>query len=42
MSGCTVAIVDDLLTTGATMEELAVVLKAAGAVKVIGLVVAHE
>lgn len=40
--GRTVVILDDVFTTGATMNELARVLKQAGARRVIGLAVAHE
>jgi len=41
LTGKTVAVVDDVLTTGATLNELATVLKRAGADKVIGWVVAR-
>jgi len=40
--GKTVVILDDVFTTGATMNEMARVLKNAGAEQVIGLAVAHE
>ena len=40
--GKTVVVLDDVFTTGATMNELARVLKNAGAQQVIGLAVAHE
>ena len=39
--GRTVAVVDDVMTTGATLDELAAVLKAAGAVRVVNWVVAR-
>lgn len=41
LSGLRVAIVDDVLTTGATMSELARVLRRAGATEVVGWVVAR-
>ncbi len=41
LSGKTVAVVDDVITTGATLDELARVLKRAGAQQVVGWVVAR-
>ena len=41
LSGKMVAVVDDVITTGATLNELATVLKRAGARKVVGWVVAR-
>lgn len=41
LSGCRVGVVDDVMTTGATLGELARVLKRAGAAEVRGLVVAR-
>jgi ComF family protein len=41
LSGKTVAVIDDVLTTGATLNELAAVLKRAGADKVVGWIVAR-
>ena len=41
LSGKTVAVVDDVMTTGATLDELARVLKRAGAARVHNLVVAR-
>lgn len=41
LSGKTIAVVDDVLTTGATLNELATILKRAGADKVVGWVVAR-
>jgi len=41
LSGATLVLVDDVLTTGATLDEAARVLKLAGAERVIGLVVAR-
>jgi ComF family protein len=41
MQGCTVAIVDDVMTTGSTLDEVARVLKRAGATQVINRVVAR-
>lgn len=41
LDGLTVAVIDDVLTTGATLDELARVLKHAGAVRVEGWVVAR-
>jgi ComF family protein len=41
-SGKTVAVVDDVMTTGATLDELARVLKRAGAVRVENLVIARS
>ena len=38
----TVCLVDDVYTTGATMNECARILKAAGAQKVFGLVIAKK
>jgi ComF family protein len=41
LAGQTVAVVDDVITTGATLNELASVLKRAGAAKVVGWIVAR-
>jgi ComF family protein len=41
LSGKTVAVVDDVITTGATLNELATVLKRAGAARVVGWIVAR-
>ncbi len=41
LTGKTVAVVDDVITTGATLNELAVVLKRAGADKVVGWIAAR-
>ncbi len=41
LNGKTVAVIDDVLTTGATLDELAAVLKRAGARAVIGWIVAR-
>jgi len=41
LSGLTVAVVDDVMTTGATLDELARTLRRAGAARVIGWVVAR-
>jgi ComF family protein len=42
LSGKAVAVVDDVMTTGATLNELAAVLKAAGAASVHNLVIARS
>ncbi|MCK6429821.1 MAG: ComF family protein, partial [Burkholderiaceae bacterium] len=39
--GRTVVVVDDVMTTGATLDEVAAVLKRAGAARVLNLVVAR-
>ncbi len=41
LSGKTIAVIDDVLTTGATLDELASVLKRSGAREVIGWIVAR-
>jgi ComF family protein len=41
LAGATVAVVDDVMTTGATLEEIARTLKAAGASRVVNWVVAR-
>jgi len=41
LNGKTVAVIDDVLTTGATLNELAAVLKRAGAARVVGWIVAR-
>lgn len=41
LEGATVALVDDVMTTGATLHELAATLKRAGAVRVVNWVVAR-
>lgn len=42
INGKTIFLVDDVFTTGATMEEAAKTLKAAGAKKVFGIAIARE
>ncbi|MFO0260304.1 MAG: ComF family protein, partial [Planctomycetota bacterium] len=37
----TVAVIDDVMTSGGTLEEIARVLKAAGAARVVNLIVAR-
>jgi len=41
LAGATVAVVDDVMTTGATLDELALTLKRAGAARVVNWVVAR-
>jgi predicted amidophosphoribosyltransferase len=41
LAGATIAIVDDVMTTGATLDELAATLKRAGAERVVNWVVAR-
>ena len=41
LTGASVAVVDDVMTTGATLDELALTLKRAGAVRVVNWVVAR-
>jgi predicted amidophosphoribosyltransferase len=41
LAGARVAVVDDVMTTGATLDELAGVLKRAGAARVVNWVVAR-
>jgi ComF family protein len=41
LKGLTIAVVDDVMTTGATLDELAATLKRAGAARVVNLVVAR-
>jgi predicted amidophosphoribosyltransferase len=41
LEGAEVALVDDVMTTGATLEELAATLKRAGAARVVNWVVAR-
>jgi predicted amidophosphoribosyltransferase len=41
VAGLSIAIVDDVLTTGATVQELARVLKQAGAARVVALTIAR-
>lgn len=41
LEGMNVAIIDDVVTTGATMREIAMVLKEYGAQNVYGLALAH-
>jgi len=41
LAGASVAVVDDVMTTGATLDELAGTLKAAGAVRVVNWVIAR-
>ena len=41
LSGGTIAVVDDVMTTGATLDEVAATLKAAGAARVVNWVVAR-
>lgn len=41
LAGATVAVVDDVMTTGATLDEMAATLKRAGATRVVNLVVAR-
>ena len=41
LTGATVAVVDDVMTTGATLDELALTLKRAGAARVVNWVVAR-
>lgn len=42
IAGTTVLLIDDVITTGHTLEEAAAALKEAGAVRVLGLVFAHR
>ncbi|MDQ5848484.1 MAG: ComF family protein, partial [Pseudomonadota bacterium] len=41
LEGATVAVVDDVMTTGATLDEVAAALKRAGAARVLNWVVAR-
>jgi ComF family protein len=41
LAGATVAVIDDVMTTGATLEELAATLKRAGATRVVNWVIAR-
>ena len=41
LTGASVAVVDDVMTTGATLDELALTLKRAGAARVVNWVVAR-
>jgi predicted amidophosphoribosyltransferase len=41
LPGASVAVVDDVMTTGATLDEIASVLKRAGALRVVNWVVAR-
>jgi predicted amidophosphoribosyltransferase len=41
LHGASVAVVDDVMTTGATLDEIAGVLKAAGAARVVNWVVSR-
>ncbi|MFH0814627.1 MAG: phosphoribosyltransferase family protein [Candidatus Falkowbacteria bacterium] len=42
VKGRKIIIIDDVLTTGATLSELAKILKKCGAIKVVGAAIAHE
>jgi predicted amidophosphoribosyltransferase len=41
LAGASIAVVDDVMTTGATLDEIAATLKAAGATQVVNWVVAR-